>query len=278
MNIQYVTFNIPIHIEHGNNFAEGMKRHDCNVQIVPHQKFQPSDKIDLVVVWGISRASRIVMDKCNNLNIPVIVTECGYVGCRVSNLAFGYNDLNRHANFFNGDSPSDRFEKHIKPVMKNWNLIGEYILVTGQVYGDRTLDKFPNHTPDYNPIIKELRAHTDRPIVFRKHPEMDRKGISYNLTDVEFSKGSLIEDLEGAHCVVTINSNTCIDAMMNGKPCITLDDRAMAYDITQHTFDNIEHPQVEDRIRWAKNLAYCQWSTEEIKNGDVWDHLKQGIA
>ena len=45
--------------------------------------------------------------------------------------------------------------------------------------------------------------------------------------------------------------------------------------LKEHGFDLIEAPPtLSNRLEWASNIAYCQWSIAEMKAGLPWQHLK----
>ena len=95
--------------------------------------------------------------------------------------------------------------------------------------------------------INNLKQHTDRKIVVSTKND-----------------NPLSECLKDAWCVVTDHSNAGIESMINGIPAI----------FTNETRKNGELSQVEDPPfdrSFFKDLAHCQWNTEEIMGGDPWE-------
>jgi hypothetical protein len=82
-----------------------------------------------------------------------------------------------------------------------------------------------------------------------------------------------VEDLQGAHAVVTFNSNTGVDAVIAGVPIFTIDRGSMAWEVSDHDLSEIEKPNLYDREQWAHNLAYTQWTMAEMAGGWAWSHL-----
>ena len=39
----------------------------------------------------------------------------------------------------------------------------------------------------------------------------------------------------------------------------------------------MENPKMPDRIPWFSRLAYCQWTLDEMRNGDVWRHFQPSV-
>jgi hypothetical protein len=105
---------------------------------------------------------------------------------------------------------------------------------------------------------------TDRPIVYRPKPN----GIGARPIDgTVWGKGPLLaEALVGCHAVVAHHSNAAVDALLAGVPCVCPDGVASllrAPDLTE-----IEQPPMPDgREQWAYDLAWTQWSVEEIERG-----------
>ena len=72
------------------------------------------------------------------------------------------------------------------------------------------------------------------------------------------------------HLVMCYNSNSSVDAVINGVPCITFDEGSMAYEVTGHKVCDRIKP---DREEWLKALSNTQWTPDEIKNGDYVERL-----
>lgn len=250
--------------ERAYSFAKG-----CDEDVLV-AKYGRHHDCDLAVFWGM-HASRDVRYHLRKTHTPFLVMERGYVGDRFRYTSLGYNGLNNRGDFLNADCSPDRwnrlFAHHMKPRKEG----GEYILLTGQVPGDASLKElgFP---VDYDRIVRDIQAHTDRPIHYRAHPV---RGFPCPNGAIDSTAETLEESMSGAHCVVTINSTTSVDATLYGKPCLTLDRGSLAWDVTFHDFSQIEKPPAFDRKQWAYNLAYTQWSPEEMESGEAWQHLRK---
>jgi len=245
-----------------NHIMEGFKKHNVSYQI--DQLKPPYEPCDLAVTWGLKKDVMEVQEKHNG---RTLIMELGYIGDRRKNYSIGYDGLNGRADFCNKKSPSDRWVKHQhlkKPWMRNDK---GHVLVLGQMPFDQSL-VYPGID-----MFKELRnvfmqaANDGFPYRYRPHPQYKR---------FKKYKQDLYKDLQTARCAVTINSNSAVDAVLYGIPTITLDEGSMAYPVTQHylQFEKLEYP---DRLQWCYDLGFAQWEVNEIKNGEAWDHLKQGI-
>ena len=184
------------------------------------------------------------------------------------------------ADFKNKNSNSDRFKKlnlKIKPWRK-WTQDG-HILIVGQNLYDASLFGIDFTMWVYN-TLKHLMKHTNRKIIVRDHPENKEQlkefiKISFrNYDQVEYSYNDTIEkDLKNAHCTVSYTSGSSIDSILAGVPVITCSEYNFLWPISTHTLEDVENPRTGDREQLLYDLAYTQWTVEEIKNGKPWEHL-----
>lgn len=248
-------------------FIDGLKRHGVKSEWLHESKYKQSD---LAVIWGV-RFPHIIkgQKECDG---DFLVMERGYFRNRLRYCSLGFNGLNGYANFHSENSPGDRWSKHGVQV-KPWKDTGDYILLMGQIGGDQSV-KHCNILKWYQKVISEIKEITDIPIWFRPHPN-GRK--NYDLTGLAgYKLGKLEEDLERALKVVTFNSNSGVDAVINGVPVIAMDRGSMVYEVAQNDI-RIEN-ELFDRTQWLNDLAYKQWTMKEIAKGEAWEHLKRRYA
>jgi len=94
---------------------------------------------------------------------------------------------------------------------------------------------------------------------FRSHPAGD------NPTSLPEAK-----DWNDCGVLVTLNSSVAVDAIVNGILTVTMDEGAMAWDVTSHT---PRIPTYRDRRPWLEWLSWTQWSWDEIRDGHSIRHL-----
>lgn len=114
--------------------------------------------------------------------------------------------------------------------------------------------------------VAELKKHTDRPIEVRL--KRDRPDRLVNDT----MEQCLADDV---HCLVTYNSVAAVEALMLGKPVITLGPNA-ATQLARHDLSEIENllvPTEDQRMAWLAHLSYSQFEYREIENGYAWSIL-----
>lgn len=254
-------------VERATAFCKGLAKHGFNdANVIANNQPQPCA---LAVFWGMHHSLPIRQLQERNKK-PWLMMERGYVADRFSWTALGYNGLNGHADFVNDNMPSDRWDKNYSDMLKPWH-DGGYVLLAGQVLQDASIKHLG---VNYQQIANEIKKHTKLPIHFRKHPHKLCANMQTPYGCITSPHKSIEEALAGAKVCVTVNSNSGVDAMLSGTPVINLDKGSMIWDLAQHNYDLIDNPPWPDRKQWANNIAYAQWSPEEIENGDAWEHLK----
>jgi hypothetical protein len=109
----------------------------------------------------------------------------------------------------------------------------------------------------------EIRKHTDRPIVVRTKQSRTARIIEDSM------EMALDRDV---HCLVTFSSIAATEALLLGKPAITLGPNAAA-PLCRHNVGDIENlyiPTLDEVTAWANHLAYCQFTEPEMRNGTAW--------
>ena len=200
--------------------------------------------------------------RCQQNNIPLITVNRCFFGSRHDMVAIGWDGFNGDADFCLDSADDTRWEKHGFEI-PNWQLKDKgYILVCGE---------FRDMTPWYKQLQTILPNDDVR---FRPHPFVDalhgwQKAPGQKQDDIETS-------LAKAKLCITFDSIAGCDAVLAGVPSITYGPKSMAYNASMKSYEewNDGSPNLLDREEWCNRLAYCQWSHQEIKDGDFWNHLK----
>lgn len=194
----------------------------------------------------------------------VLVMERGYLGDRFSWTSLAWNGLNGRGIF--APTPDDggaRFRQH-HAVLQPWRQGPGYALIVGQVPGDASLQGV-NLEPWYANMAGHARAAGLEP-VFRQHPVAARRGFRQGPRGVRKLTGSLEDALAGAAQVITYNSNTGVDALVAGVPVVADNEGSMAWPLAGQQVGEFHRPE---REQWAYDLAWKQWSLDEIASGDA---------
>lgn len=204
---------------------------------------------------------------------PVIVMERGYVGDRFAYTSLGWNGLNGYARF--PEYPDDggaRFLEHGGRILP-WRESGDYVLILGQVRGDMSL-RGRDLTGWYAEQAALAARRYGLPVYFRPHPLGREKGFASVPGVRELPECSLADALAGARLAIAYNSNACLDAVLAGVPCYAGDRGTMAWRLCMRRVDELAYP---DREEVAHQIAWCQWSLEEIASGRALVELMKNV-
>ena len=276
----------------------------------------PEGTPDYVTYYGDRKPQESVFrsrlsEEMDKTTTPCVIAEQGYLfhvkGSEQSRndayVSLGVNGIKRDANYFNKNSPPDRW-KQLQDKAKRerwdrclqWRDDGDFILIVGQNPNGVGTTNIRKRGISYKQwvvnTVKELVKHTDRKIHYRPHPTRMKKwnNVSHREASLreldsisQFSQISPFKDLkknlENCWCVVASASNAAVDSVYAGIPVITSDPMSMVYDISSHDLSQIEYPKMEEEniCQWFYDLAYAQWTPEEIKSGEAWSHIKEGM-
>ena len=263
----------------GGNCIKSEGYEECDVAVIfGSWKKSPKKKWKLMLQHHFTKNSIVE----NHKDKPLIVIETPLLGRTITDNheyhRVGLNHFMRGlADFKNENSPSDRFKK-LGLKIKPWRKKGDHILIVGQNMYDASLFGMDFELWVTN-TIQYLRRYTDRPIIFRDHPEnkdqMKNLILTYNWCNVSYSnEGTINDDLKNAHCTVSYTSGSTIDSILAGVPVIPCCEYNFVWPISSHSLSDIENPKLGEREQLLYDLAYAQWSVEEIRQGKPWQHLK----
>jgi hypothetical protein len=151
------------------------------------------------------------------------------------------------------EAPVDRLS-NFTSFPKPWRQSGEKILIIEPGPFAAGIFHVDLKTWKYD-VERELKKHTDKPIVFREKAE---KKI----------RTSLIEELnnEDYYCVVSINSNAATEAIWSGIPVITLD-RHITTPVSRSKLSDINNLARPHLARWLCAVSYSQFTKDELYDG-----------
>jgi hypothetical protein len=109
----------------------------------------------------------------------------------------------------------------------------------------------------------EIKKYSDRPIVLRT-----KQGRSARVTD-DTMEMALDRDV---HCLVTFSSIAAGEALLLGKPAITLGPNAAAALCSRSVsrIENLKIPTLDEVAAWARHLSYCQFTEIDMRDGTAW--------
>lgn len=276
-----MTIKIGVHFPHVHKlvtpyldaFCAGMKRHDVKLEIC---SFPEHLVCDVAVCWN--HRNKKLFDLQKRSGGHYLVMERGFIGDRTRWTSIGYDGLNGRADFVVKGMPGDRFKRHFSRLMQPWKQGGRYVLVNAQCQGDASVTPYVNFKKWAFKTVEKCHARfPGKEVIWRPHPVEVERACAYDVPGARTSTGkTLAEDMAGACAVITFNSNSGVDAAMAGVPTFALDEGSMARPVAAHNLD--DDPIRPNRRHWAWDLAYKQWTMEDLTAGVPWSYLKEKVV
>ncbi len=236
----------------------------------------PVDKCDLTIMWGPNPE----FDETRARGKPVLMIDFPY--WNRGGKARGPHDYYKVS--LNGQHPTKyiftekhgpmRYKQTCGPEIKPWRKEGgDHILIAGMGIKATEQNGYAMGEWEQRAIAK-IKSQTSLPIVYRPKPR--QHGINA-ITGTIFDNGerSIELAIEGAHCVVCHHGNPAVIALALGIPIFMKANIGVATHLASFDLENIMKPVFPDnRQQFFNNLAYWQWSVEEIKSGAVLQSYK----
>ena len=238
-----------------------------------------SDDADVDVIWSVLFSGRMAANKAiwerNASNArPTIVLEVGGIN-RGTTWKVGLNGINRDAYFGPCGNNDDR-HRLLGLSLTHWRTDGEFILICGQHDKSLQWQKMPSMSKWVMNTIDAIRAHTDRPILFRPHPRCSLPHIENEFKNVyrqnPVKLNGTYDDydmqFDRVHAVVSYSSNPGIHSILNGVPAF-VGTSSLAYDMGNDIdfIHDIEAPLMPNRQQWLNDYAHTEWTVQEISQG-----------
>lgn len=253
------------------------------IQIGSYNKnLQQSDK---------SRLRKQIWVHCSKHNKNVAILDCAFLLPENGEhyYSFGFNGLKRNAYYRNQNCSDDRW-KQLNTQLQPWRepKPDQSILIIGQTLNGSSTQNV-NIAKWHNAVVRKCLEETERHIIFRVHRNYTR-GNDYSILKKELLQNNrvelsfhetgkpLAEDLERSFLTVVYNSNACVESIIKGIPVYAANSGAMSWEVSNQGRDILTDLKMPDRQQWANNIAYCQWTLEELRNGKAWKHLRKAIT
>lgn len=234
---------------------------------------------DVDVIWSVLWHGRMapnkeVFERAQKENRACIVLEVGGLK-RGSTWKVGINGINRDADFggfHNNSSRADALGLLLKPWKFN-NEQGDIIIACQHNKSHQWRNQKSVQTWLFD-SIDLIRQYTNRQIVVRPHPRCPIPAIQYEFKNVKVQQPKQIQgtyddfdfDPTHAYAVVNWSSNPATQAVMAGVPVFVGPD-SLAYDVGNSNLAKINNPSMPDRTQWLNDIAYTEWTIEEISTG-----------
>jgi hypothetical protein len=239
--------------------------------LIPEDQYR-GPQFPLAVFYGYTPTLRGIMADYVKAGLKAVYIDLGYwhrEGMR------GYHKLS-----INARHPTHYFQrvkhKHDRAqslgvVPMRWREVGQHILLAGM--GDKAANVEGRAVESWErEAIEVLRRVTGRKIIYRPKPSWLQArpipGTLYSPKDQ-----SLESVLHNCHAVVTHHSNVAVDGLVAGVPAFCW--HGVAAPMSCQDLKLIENPMLPgDRAQWIADIAYTQWSVDEMQQGRAWRHLK----
>lgn len=276
------------------NFAEMLSRgasaHGDRIELIDQKYFGPDQLkvFDGGANLGLARACKRLFDSYLDANKHFLFFDKGYTKegfWRVS--VDAWQPLAYFQRFMR---PGDRFAKSGMRLNKRRKRDGNtVVLFAGACQNYSNFFELGN-VNEYNlGVLRELRKHTERKIIYRPNPSWYNKHydefqpIHELVENVELSEPTIIfsNELERTHLLVTHGSSASVGALATGVPIMVLGGgiaRSMA--LTEDEIDRVENihwPKEETRQQFFNDLSYCQWTANELTNGKAWEEIRLAL-
>ena len=181
-------------------------------------------------------------------------------------------------------SRNDQIIKDLKLQIKPWRKDGKHIclFLNRGIGGFSTFGK-----PCYEwakETIKNIRQHTDRPILIRSHrhagnsPQLieDLKNLDNimlehkDITHTRLGETSIYDDLKNAWACVVYTSTSGAVAMMEGIPMFSTHEACFSHKWSAGNLSDIEKPMLKDRTYYITHYTNAHWNLDEIRQGCYW--------
>ena len=250
-------------------FAKGASKLGHNVIV--------NKEADIEVIWSIlwhgrMARNKLIWNRNRKENKPIIVLE---VGCfnRGVYWKMGINGINKDAFFGPTGNDHQRADK-LKLYLQNNHDPNGNILIAGQhkKSGQWSDENFSENY--YNTTINEIRKFTDKKIIFRPHPRSPIKIdisqykniIIQNPQKIQNTYDNYNLNFKNLYAVINWSSNPGVLAAIEGIPTF-VGPSSLAYDVSNHDLSEICQPKIFDRTQWMNDVAYTEWSIDEISSG-----------
>jgi hypothetical protein len=186
------------------------------------------------------------------------------------------------SNYANRDSSPDKWleiSRTLGITLDSWRRSGGHVLICLQRDTGWSM-KGVEMIPWAQETIRQIRQHTDRPIVIRPHPKypVDPQMFS-QFTGVQISTNLVLQqDVQGAWAAVFFNSSSCVAPVLAGVPIFTTDESCVAWAVANHDLSRIESPEMPEREQWLWDLSACHWSDEDSRAGHIYKHFLPYLA
>lgn len=218
---------------------------------------------DILLIWNRYSSSAVQADLFEKVGATVLVVENSYLDMKDTKKAFAIS-LNHHLGGGHWPTPKHSRFDLLDITLKPWRTRGKTVLLLPQRGIGHPAVAMPKRWADKTET--RLYKEAEHPVYVRRHPELLP----------EHKRTPLEHDLSKAWCVVTWASSAAIKAIVAGVPVFYEFPEWIAGSCSIFGTDQINHADpvqlMGDRETMLSNLAWGQWTTEEVYDGRWLDY------
>lgn len=238
-----------------------------------HNVSYHNDDADVAIIWsqlwaGRMRHNQSVWSMYQDSNRPVVVVE---VGALKRNQTWRLMVNGKNCLLSTGNN-HQRFES-MGLTLFPWTNQGTHILIACQRPESQQWHGKPDINTWLEQTVSEIRQHSERPIKIRPHPRHRNIRLPFGCslsspTSISgtYDEFDFVKECRNAWCVVNVNSNPGVEAVLLGTP-VFVDSSSIAAPVGNLKLDSLENPAKPCRKQWAWDLAHTEWTVEEIRYG-----------
>lgn len=248
-------------------FLQGMQRHGVDTVL-------DSRDADVALIWsqlwaGRMKPNQAIYQYRASTRRPTVMIDVGVIKRNVTWRIM----LDGNA-YVAGRGHDCHRRNQMALTLQDWKSAGSHVVVALQRSDSHQWQSMPDTVSWLTNIVDVIRQHTSRPILIRPHPRFPMSGkfldavfdqprhIPNTYDDFNFS-----QCLHTAWAVVNWNSTPGILSVLQGVPAF-VGPSSLAAPVANADLALIETPCRPNREQWANDLAWTEWTVEEIRRGE----------
>lgn len=227
------------------------------------------EEAEVAIMWGVTPTT--TLDFMRTRNLPALVMDfpywnrCGKIRPGDEYYKISLNGQHPTPYIMTEDLPDNRYRLTGGPAIHPWRHDGDCIVLAGMGNKAAIQNGYKPGEWEYK-TVQLIKKQTDLPVVYRPKPKTGVPSIS----DTVYDDGSrpIEHALKNARALVCHHGNPTVAALAMGVPIFMNGTIGAASHFASFDFKNINEPvRPEGREKFFNNIAYWQWSVDEIKSG-----------
>jgi hypothetical protein len=245
-----------------------------DVRTVGNDTYDPD--VDIAIIVGVKNSH--IMDRHSSEGKQVVYIDKPYDRSQISyRVSFNGHQPTNYLMKTDRDSKRLQMFKWLPDGFTGWQYRSSVaeILLAGSSAKYHQMKELTHPTEYATGLVEEIKSlGCTRGIVYRPKPSWR------DATDIAKTRRStekrIANELDNSFVLVTYGSNACFDALICGVPSIVLGD-GVTRDISSCSIRDIDRPykaSTSEVLQLLCNLAYCQWTYDELQNGKFWRFVR----